>query len=240
MSSFGSRTFADGSVSTYFTLANEEYIRYFSWLNGWNSIRIGISCAIQGSSGFTLTDSGLGICAGATPVDNTQGAKSGSTTHWVGGFHAGHGYGTTTVTYTSTPPAYFTIPNIYVGAKGQTGDTGSGGVSSTIWNAAGNGYRGWWFVDICKDGRVRHFGPSSTAQAQINFGMIDLLTSVDLIRMGTLNIQGTTISQKTGSGAIFTVEPQPLNCISIYWPMASNPLEVYGISVYGSWQNENN
>jgi hypothetical protein len=244
MSSFATRTFGDG-VNPYFTLTNEEFVRKLEWDNGWNKIRIGILYAIQGSGNFSITRHGLGVCASASPIDDTQGMKSNSTANWIGGTLATEYYGAATAVYNTGPPPYYSIA-----AKGVASRRGS-----TIFNAgadggtryhpvAGQGFRGFMFTDIYKGSpnwTTSVYFPTSIAEARTEYSMSDLLEGVHQTRLNTLTLRGSVIAVAYNSGLMaFNESTGPVDSISLYWSNAAVPLEVYGIAVYATWQDLTN
>lgn len=241
MSSFGTRTFADGSTSTYFTLANEEYIRKFAWGNGWNRIRIGILYAVQGGVTFSLVQNGLGVCSSSSPIDNTQGQKSTNTTQWAGCFLAGAGYGNVTLTYNAGPPPYYTYNDAGRAVKqvNSYSPAAFGGPGATYVGAAGGAasYRGWMFVDLEKFSgtywnQTGLFLPFSLAQLQYNITMQELTYGCQQLRSQALSLRGAAMTNQTNGALNPFVEQTPADSISIYWSATATPMEVYGIAAY--------
>ena len=237
MSTIGTRTFADGSVSNYFTLANEEYVRTLAWGNGWNHLRIGILCAVTGSASFSLTQFSLGLCssAGLSNPGQIQGVRSNATALWNGAASAGLGWGNYTLTYNAGPPAYFSAPNAIV--EGKTGNSYSGGGSNGVagfYSAVGSGYRGWCVVDVAVTGGASLHLPSLVSQLQYNATMSDMQSCCSNQKYSSSAIIGGVFQTAQGTAGGLS-QIYPMDTLSIYWSNTANVLEVYGISVYGGW-----
>lgn len=231
MSNIGSRTFVDGSVSQYFTLAGEEYIRKLPMGNGWNYLRVSVLCGIQGNSTFALAHGGCGFCSsGGQSLANIQGARSNSTVLWYGGDSAG------TITYNSGPPAYWAAPAIYCSTKVGSTWTPAGGNNLFYFDVAGNGYRSFMSYSYSKPTSASYVLSNTVAMMSLNLGMSDMMENAANVRVSysTAYLRGS--SQGGGTTQTMSGESSPLDCISIYWSSTTNPLEVYGIAVYGSYQ----
>ena len=188
----------------------------------------------------------MGVCAGGSPVQSTQGVKSAATANWIGGGLAGLGFGAETWTYNAGPPAYYSL--LFNGAAVKRGAaySSNGGNSGTTYYlpVAGSGNRGFFFVDIIKGATysVNLFLPTSAGLGQTNYNMDDLVYGCQQCRTGLLTLRGSSMLRTSGSQINRTMDESTgaLDSASLYWNNSSNFLEVYGMCVYATWKSGSN
>jgi hypothetical protein len=240
MAVISSRVYGDGT-SVLMRLQNEEFIRQFSWLNGWQRLRIGVLWSVQGSGTFTLNNAGVGIASSASPFSATLGFKSSSCKNaMIQAVSLDDVYSPTSYVYNAGGGIpYYSMT--FTGASRKVGATwaGGGGNGTQYFMAVAGAARGFFFADFWKSGLSGMGGysylPTSAALAQTNWTMNDIYYGCQQANMDSLILRGTTITRTAGgqgdSSALETAGVY--DCLSIWWDNAAVPLEIYGIAAFG-------
>jgi len=236
MSAIGSRTFVDGSTSQYFTLAGEEYIRRFYFGNSYKNLRVVILCAVQGSGTFSLPVGSFGICVSSPSIAVTQGVKSSATTGWLGTTYAVSG-SANTFTFTAGSPSYY-VPGSNFAASTKFGANYSGLATGITGNfaVAGTGYRG--YIAFGMNWGTPQFNGycSNLASIQANFGAVDVIGAVESMPLGgNPQFRGAASGSSVTSASPGGYAGYPFDSLSLYWGSTTNPLEVYHIAAYATW-----
>lgn len=239
MAVISTRVFGDGTYPLM-ELHNEEFIRQFSWLNGWERIRIGVLWAIQGSGTFTLANAGVGICSSASPIEDTEGFKSAVCKNAViQAISLGAVYSPTSYVYNagSGTPYYSQAFTGCARKQNASWTTGAGSGAPNYMAVAGTG-RSFFFADFIKAGGIsgKSFMPTSSAQGQFAYTMGDLYEGCQQARSGALYLRGATVAATAGGQSVASASELPgvFDCVSVWWDNAAVPIEIYGIVVYTS------
>lgn len=240
MAVIDTRVYGDGT-SVLMRLQNEEFIRQFSWLNGWQRLRIGVLWSVQGSGTFTLNNAGVGIVSSASPFSATQGFKSSTCKNgMIQAVSLDDVYSPTSYVYNAGGGIpYYSMTFTGAARKQNASWTTGGGNGTTYYMAVAGAARGFFFADFWKNGLSMggySYLPTSTALAQTNWTMNDIYYGCQQARMDSLILRGTTITRTAGGQGVASANENlgPFDCLSIFWDNAAVPIEIYGIMAFGT------
>jgi hypothetical protein len=217
------RTFSDPNGKGL-ALANGELIRRLGINENWNSIRIGMMCAVTGNGSINnqAIPFAFGLCS------DLAGYSLQLTPHFVGA-----GFGSTALqSYNANSGnPYYTLNTAMVRRVVGVNTTAAIGQTNLfIPSTEGTTRRrGLVYVDIARSYSLNVSSTNTTVQANDNT-FANFLDGLQ--QPGTPSVNGTALngmSQQTIAG---TDSAGLLNTMGLYWGSNVFPLEIYAIGVY--------